>query len=140
MGIHLSADITELKLSKSSILLCFFYFLSLSTRFLVVCSLIFNKLESYAFALLQYQTNIDVISPTDDFSKYQLILAPSLYVVPPTLLSNLENFTANGGVLLLSFRSIIFIFLLFFSLSLFLFILLSSIYTHSFVKQEWIQR
>jgi hypothetical protein len=68
------------------------------------------ELESYAFALLQYQVNIDVISPLDDFSNYQLIIAPSLYVVPAPLFQSLESFTANGGVLLLSFRY----FLLFF--------------------------
>ena len=61
-------------------------------------------IEAYAFALLQYQINIDVISPLDDFSKYKLIIAPSVYVVTPSLYQNLEAFVANGGTLLLSFR------------------------------------
>lgn len=37
-----------------------------------------RDIESYALELMQYQINIGIISPNDDFSKYQLIVSLSL--------------------------------------------------------------
>lgn len=50
-------------------------------------------------ALARAGLNIDVISPSDDFSRYALLIAPDLYLLNENLEQRLEDFVRNGGTL-----------------------------------------
>ena len=54
-----------------------------------------------------YKRNIptDVISVDDDFSQYDLVVAPVLYMVKPGLGKKIENYVAAGGHFMTSFMS-----------------------------------
>lgn len=54
-----------------------------------------------------YQRNIpvDMIADTDDFSDYDLVLAPVLYMVKEGVAEHLEKFVARGGTLVTGFMS-----------------------------------
>lgn len=54
-----------------------------------------------------YERNIpvDVISVDDDFSKYDLIAAPVLYMVKPGLDKKINDYVSNGGKFITSFMS-----------------------------------
>ncbi|WP_130860610.1 beta-galactosidase [Gracilibacillus phocaeensis] len=54
-----------------------------------------------------YYQNIPVnlVSIDDDFSDYQLVLAPVLYMVKEGVAENIEKYVANGGVLVTGFMS-----------------------------------
>jgi beta-galactosidase len=56
-------------------------------------------------ALHEDQLPIDVVSPEQDLSQYQLVAAPALHIVSEKLVEKLENFVRAGGVLLLTARS-----------------------------------
>ena len=59
----------------------------------------------YYRALRQLRTNVDILFPQQDFSKYKVIVAPALLVVDKTLGAKLASFVKNGGTLVLSFLS-----------------------------------
>jgi beta-galactosidase len=44
--------------------------------------------------------NVDILSYEDDFSNYDLLIAPMIYMVPTELEEKLVQFVANGGTLL----------------------------------------
>ena len=48
---------------------------------------------------------VDVVAPTDDLSRYRLVLAPPLYVLPEAVVANLERYVRGGGTLVCFFRS-----------------------------------
>jgi len=48
---------------------------------------------------------VDVISPHVDLSKYQLVIAPALHVLPAAVAERLESYVASGGVLVITPRS-----------------------------------
>ncbi|WP_066190070.1 beta-galactosidase [Gracilibacillus timonensis] len=48
---------------------------------------------------------VDLVSIDDDFSDYQLVLAPVLYMVKEGVAENIEKYVANGGVLVTGFMS-----------------------------------
>jgi beta-galactosidase len=48
---------------------------------------------------------VDVISTSADFSKYKLILAPALHVLPESVAAALNRFVTDGGVLVVTPRS-----------------------------------
>jgi beta-galactosidase len=56
-------------------------------------------------AMHEDQLPIDVVSPEQDLSQYQLVAAPALHIVSEKLVEKLENFVRAGGVLLLTARS-----------------------------------
>jgi len=56
-------------------------------------------------ALHDLNVPIDIIAPTDDLSRYKLIIAPLLHVVTPQIAANLESFVVKGGTLLTGPRS-----------------------------------
>jgi beta-galactosidase len=56
-------------------------------------------------ALHEDQLPIDVVSPEQDLSQYQLVAAPALHIVSEKLVEKLENFVREGGVLLFTARS-----------------------------------
>ncbi len=49
--------------------------------------------------------NTDIISTEDDFSGYDLIIAPQLYMTSEALIDKLEAFVANGGTLLCTYMT-----------------------------------
>ena len=59
----------------------------------------------YYKALRQLRTNVDIVFPQQDFSRYKMIVAPALLVVDPALGTKLNDFVKNGGTLVLTFLS-----------------------------------
>jgi len=59
----------------------------------------------YYNALFRAGVNVDMIPPAADFSKYKLLLAPALHVLPDALAKRLEAFVLAGGVLLTDCRA-----------------------------------
>lgn len=55
--------------------------------------------------LLRAGVNADIVPTTADFSKYKLILAPGLYVMPDELALRLEQFVKEGGVFVTDTRT-----------------------------------
>ena len=55
-------------------------------------------------ALHRLGVNVDIIPPSADFSKYGLILAPDLYILPDALAKRLDAFVKDGGTLLADCR------------------------------------
>jgi beta-galactosidase len=67
---------------------------------------------SYAFQHIGYyapfyfaNVPIDIVSPDADLSPYKVVLAPTLYVLPPGLAERLRHFVHRGGTLIVGFRS-----------------------------------
>jgi beta-galactosidase len=57
--------------------------------------------------LFNMRLQVDVISPYHDLSKYRLIIAPFLYLTSDDLLKKLEGYVSNGGLLILTARSLV---------------------------------
>lgn len=56
-----------------------------------------------AFAILNVA--VDIVRPDWDLSKYDLVVAPVLYMIKPDVASNLEQYVQNGGTFLTTFFS-----------------------------------
>jgi len=56
-------------------------------------------------ALHEANIGVDFVKPTDDLSKYKLVAAPALYMVTAEAAANLEQYTKQGGTLLVTFFS-----------------------------------
>ncbi|MEE9371010.1 MAG: beta-galactosidase [Sedimentisphaerales bacterium] len=66
----------------------------------------FNAVMSrYYNALFRAGVNVDLIPPKADLSKYKLVLAPDLYVLPDCLADKLNEFVRAGGILLADCRT-----------------------------------
>ncbi len=59
----------------------------------------------YYNALFRAGVNVDMIKPTDDLSKYRLVLAPDLHVLPDSVANALSGFVKNGGILITDCRT-----------------------------------
>lgn len=59
----------------------------------------------YYDALLKNYVSVDVINQKADFSKYQMIVAPTLYLFQPETYNKIRSFVADGGSFVLSFYS-----------------------------------
>ena len=59
----------------------------------------------YYQAVFRAGVNADMIPPGADFSKYRVIFAPALYVMPDELAERLTEFVAGGGVLVTDCRT-----------------------------------
>ncbi|MDX8046234.1 beta-galactosidase [Gracilibacillus sp. S3-1-1] len=70
-----------------------------------------NKLsyldQVYQYYQVFYEHNIavDFVQSTDDLAKYQLVVAPMLYMIRAGEEANLKQFVAQGGTLIVSFFS-----------------------------------
>lgn len=64
-----------------------------------------NQLHAYYDAFRRRAMNVDVAFPQDSFSRYKVLVAPSLFVLNPALARKLTEFVNDGGVLILSYRS-----------------------------------
>jgi beta-galactosidase len=60
---------------------------------------------SYFKALQRRNVGVDIVAPTADLSRYQLVLAPALHVVCQGTADNLRRYVESGGTLLLTARS-----------------------------------
>ncbi|MBS1852355.1 MAG: beta-galactosidase [Acidobacteria bacterium] len=64
-----------------------------------------NVLRSYYQALRPLTQSLDVISPDAPLDSYQLVVAPSLYLIPEARARQLLEFARNGGHLVLGPRA-----------------------------------
>ncbi len=59
----------------------------------------FETCYAYHRQFWQRGIDCDVISPKADLSKYQIVVAPMLYLADEAVIDNLESFVQNGGYL-----------------------------------------
>ncbi len=64
-----------------------------------------NALQRFHSPLMRAGVNADVIDVDADFSKYKIIVAPELYVLPDSVAKRLEQFVRDGGVLVADVRT-----------------------------------
>jgi beta-galactosidase len=64
-----------------------------------------TEILSYYGPLRAEAQSVDIIPPTGDLSKYKLVVAPGLNVVPDLIAKNLMQYVKNGGHLVLGQRS-----------------------------------
>lgn len=61
--------------------------------------------EAYYRELYKRNIAVDFVRPSDDLTKYKVVIAPMLYMVKEGEDENLRQFVANGGTLIVSFFS-----------------------------------
>jgi beta-galactosidase len=64
-----------------------------------------RQLQRYYAGFRRTGIGMDVVFPESDFTGYRIIVAPSLFVVDPTLTVKLTKFVEQGGTLVLTYRS-----------------------------------
>jgi beta-galactosidase len=65
-----------------------------------------SVLMQYYRLLFQMNVEVDFVFPeTKDFSQYQLVLVPPLYIASNSLLTRLTNYVKDGGNLVMGFKS-----------------------------------
>jgi beta-galactosidase len=64
-----------------------------------------NQIEKYYTAFHSMNIPVDFVKPEGDFSKYDIILAPVLYLLKPGTAKKLEDFTEEGGTFVTTFFS-----------------------------------
>jgi len=64
-----------------------------------------EQLQAVRNGFRHWGLNVDFVEPTDDLGKYKVVVAPTLHVVSPSIVENLEKFVSGGGVLVLTARS-----------------------------------
>jgi len=60
---------------------------------------------SYYKALHSRNIGVDIVPPDADLSRYRLVIAPALYILPPDAADNLRSFVQQGGLLIATARS-----------------------------------
>jgi beta-galactosidase len=64
-----------------------------------------EDLLSYYKPLHKLGNSVDIVSPESDLSKYRLVVAPALNVLPQTVADHLIDYVKEGGNLVLGMRS-----------------------------------
>ncbi|GGI45628.1 beta-galactosidase [Paenibacillus marchantiophytorum] len=64
-----------------------------------------KQAQKYYKAFYDLNVNVDVISPLSDFSKYELVIAPVMYMMKPGVSERLRSFVIMGGTFVTSFFS-----------------------------------
>ncbi|GGG00183.1 beta-galactosidase [Paenibacillus abyssi] len=64
-----------------------------------------EQVQNYYNAFFDNNIPVDIINTDSDFSKYDLVVAPVLYMVKTGLARKIETFVANGGTFLTTFFS-----------------------------------
>ncbi|SDK00983.1 beta-galactosidase [Sediminibacillus albus] len=64
-----------------------------------------EQIKQYYKVFYDQNLAVDFVRAQDDLSGYELVAAPMLYMIKPGDAENLEQFTANGGTLVVSFFS-----------------------------------
>ncbi|MHC4713494.1 MAG: beta-galactosidase [Planctomycetota bacterium] len=59
----------------------------------------------YYDALMRAGVSVDIVRSDSDLSKYKLLLAPNLYILPDATAENLRAYVRRGGVLLTDLRT-----------------------------------
>lgn len=59
----------------------------------------------YYNAFTKHGINVDFVSPSDDFSKYKIMVLPAKYILSEELSEKLRAYADNGGVLIITYRS-----------------------------------
>lgn len=60
---------------------------------------------SYYKALHTRNIGVDIVPPDADLSRYRLVIAPALFVLPDETAERLRSFVRNGGILITTARS-----------------------------------
>jgi beta-galactosidase len=63
------------------------------------------QVEKYYQALSVLNVSVDIVRPDWDILKYDLVIAPVLYMIKPKVASNIEQFVQKGGIFLTTFFS-----------------------------------
>ncbi|ULL17133.1 beta-galactosidase [Paenibacillus sp. H1-7] len=64
-----------------------------------------DQVQKYYDALYDQHYQVDFIHVGSDFTQYDLVLAPLLYMIKPGLASKLEQYVESGGILVTTFFS-----------------------------------
>jgi beta-galactosidase len=64
-----------------------------------------DQVHKYYAALFRRNISTDIISVDSDFSKYDIVIAPVLYMIKPGVATKLEDFVQAGGTFLTTFFS-----------------------------------
>jgi beta-galactosidase len=60
---------------------------------------------SYYKVLHRRNIGVDIVSPNADLSRYRLVIAPAIYILPQETADNLRQFVKNGGLLITTART-----------------------------------
>ena len=60
---------------------------------------------SYYKAFHRRNIGVDIVPPKADLSRYRLVIAPAVYILPDETAGNLRSFVQNGGMLLVTART-----------------------------------
>jgi len=60
---------------------------------------------SYYKALHRRNIGVDIVPPTADLSRYKLVIAPAIYILPKETADRLRQFVQNGGMLIATART-----------------------------------
>jgi len=60
---------------------------------------------SYYKALHSRNVGVDIVPPDADLSRYRLVIAPAIYILPQETADNLRHFVQNGGMLITTART-----------------------------------
>ncbi|SFQ40676.1 beta-galactosidase [Salibacterium halotolerans] len=64
-----------------------------------------EEIHNYYAAFFQQNISVDLISPSEDLSAYDIVVAPVLYMVKEGFADKLKRFTADGGTFITTFFS-----------------------------------
>jgi Beta-galactosidase len=64
-----------------------------------------DEVHKYYDALYQQNIAVDMVPMDGDFSQYDVLIAPVMYMVKPGVAARLEQFTQNGGTFITTFFS-----------------------------------
>lgn len=63
------------------------------------------QIQKYYKAFFELNIPVDIIKPSAELSKYDIVIAPVLYMIKPGVAKNIENFVNNGGTFVTTFFS-----------------------------------
>lgn len=64
-----------------------------------------EQIEKYYQAFYDLNISVDFIKAETDLSKYEIVVAPLLYMIKPTVAENIEKYVKNGGTFVTTFFS-----------------------------------
>jgi len=64
-----------------------------------------SQVEKYYKAFYDLNISVNIINPSDDLSRYDIVVAPLLYMVNENVAKAIEKFVYNGGIFITTFFS-----------------------------------
>jgi len=64
-----------------------------------------DRIMKYYKALYDLNIPLDIVEPTSDLSKYEIVIAPLLYMVSDASIENINKFVSRGGTFITTFFS-----------------------------------